>query len=83
MNQIAEPVPLHLRNAVTKLMKNLEYGKGYEYAHEYEDKLTTMSCLPDSLRDKVYYHPTQQGLEDRYKNRLEQIKAWKAQHKGK
>ena len=83
LNQIAEPVPLHLRNAVTKLMKNLEYGKGYEYAHEYEDKLTTMSCLPDSLRDKVYYHPTQQGLEDRYKNRLEQIKAWKAQHKGK
>ena len=79
--QLAEPVPLHIRNGVTKLMKEIGYGKGYQYAHDTEDKLTTMSCLPDSLADKTYYHPTTQGVEGRFKERLEKIKEWKEQHK--
>ena len=78
VTQLAEPVPLHIRNAPTKLMKELGYGKGYQYAHDAVDKLTDMRCLPDSLLGKVYYEPTEQGLESRFKERLEQIKAWKA-----
>ena len=78
LNQLAEPVPLHIRNAPTKLMKELGYGKGYQYAHDYAEKMTDMRCLPDSLLGKVYYEPTEQGLEGRFKERLEQIKAWKA-----
>ncbi len=78
ITQLAEPVPLHIRNAPTKLMKELGYGKGYQYAHDAVDKLTDMRCLPDSLLGKVYYEPTEQGLENRFKERLEQIKAWKA-----
>ncbi|MDR1246221.1 MAG: replication-associated recombination protein A [Clostridiales Family XIII bacterium] len=74
---IAEPVPLHLRNAPTKLMKELHYGEGYEYAHHYEDKLTSMECLPDSLRGRKYYEPTSQGSEARVKERLAQIEEWK------
>jgi putative ATPase len=74
---IAEPVPLHLRNAPTKLMKELHYGEGYEYAHHYEDKLTSMECLPDSLRGKKYYEPTSQGSEAKVKERLAQIEEWK------
>ena len=77
---LAEPVPLHIRNGVTKLMKELGYGKGYQYAHDYAEKITDMRCLPDSLLGKVYYEPTEQGLEGRFKERLEQIKAWKAEH---
>ncbi len=81
---IAEPVPLHIRNAPTTLMKQLDYGKGYQYAHDAAEKLTAMECLPDSLRGRVYYRPTEEGLEGRYKQRLEEIKAWKAAHrKGK
>jgi putative ATPase len=80
ITQLAEPVPLHIRNAVTKLMKEVGYGKGYQYAHDTEDKLTDMRCLPDSLLGTVYYEPTEQGLEGRFKERLEQIKAWKAAH---
>ena len=80
ITQLAEPVPLHIRNAPTKLMKDLGYGKGYQYAHDYADKLTDMRCLPDSLLGTVYYEPTDQGLESRFKERLEQIKAWKAAH---
>ena len=81
---LAEPVPLHIRNAETKLMKDLGYGKGYMYAHDYEEKLTAMSCLPDSIKDKEYYIPTDQGNEARYKERFEQIKEWKKNHrKGK
>jgi len=80
MEHFAEPVPLHIRNAVTKLMKDLDYGKGYQYAHDSEDKLTNMQCLPDSLKDRVYYHPTNQGVEAKYKERLEMIKAWKKNH---
>ncbi len=78
--QLAEPVPLHIRNGVTKLMQELGYGKGYQYAHDYAEKITDMRCLPDSLLGKVYYDPTDQGLEGRFKERLEQIKAWKKEH---
>lgn len=81
LSQLAEPVPLHIRNGVTKLMREVGYGKGYQYAHDAEEKLTDMRCLPDSLLDRVYYRPTNQGLEQRFKERLEQIKAWKEQHK--
>ena len=81
LNQLAEPVPLVIRNAPTKLMKDLDYGKGYQYAHDAEDKLTNLQCLPDSLLGKEYYKPTEQGLEGRFKTRLEQIKDWKKKHK--
>lgn len=80
LTQLSDPVPLVIRNAPTKLMKELEYGKGYQYAHNTEEKLTNMQCLPDSLLDREYYQPTDQGIEGRYKTRLEQIKAWKKQH---
>jgi len=75
--QLSEPVPLHIRNAVTDLMREVGYGKGYQYAHDAADKLTDMRCLPDSLLDRTYYHPTTQGLEGRFAERLEQISAWK------
>lgn len=81
LNTIAEPVPLQIRNVPTKLMQNLNYGKGYKYAHDYEDKLTTMDCLPPSLIGKTYYQPTTQGNEIKFKQRLEQIKEWKKNHK--
>jgi putative ATPase len=70
----AEPVPLHLRNAPTSLMKDLGYGKGYQYAHDVEEKVVDMQCLPDSLRDRAYYHPTNEGVERRIRERLEEIK---------
>ncbi|MGA9528066.1 MAG: replication-associated recombination protein A [Terriglobales bacterium] len=69
----AEPVPLHLRNAPTSLMKGLGYGKGYQYAHNVEEKVADMQCLPDSLRNRVYYHPTNEGVEKRIRERLEEI----------
>lgn len=81
--QLAEPVPLHIRNAVTPLMQELGYGEGYQYAHDTEEKLTDMRCLPDSLLGKEYYLPTEQGLESRYKERLNQIKQWKKEHEKK
>ena len=77
LSQLNEPVPLHIRNGVTSLMRQIGYGKGYQYAHDTREKLTDMRCLPDSLLGKTYYDPTDQGLENRYKERLEQIKAWK------
>ncbi len=80
---LAEPVPLHLRNAPTGLMKEIGYGKGYRYAHDTEEKLTAMSCLPDSMAGKRYYIPTDQGLEEKYGKRLEEILAWKKAHGGK
>ena len=80
VKHLAEPVPLVIRNAPTKLMRELEYGKGYQYAHNTKDKLTNMQCLPDSLKDKTYYHPTEQGLEKRFKGRLQFIKEWKRKH---
>ncbi len=78
---LAEPVPLVIRNAPTKLMKELNYGKGYQFAHDSKEKLTTMECLPPTLMGKSYYHPGTQGNEIRFKQRLEQIKAWKERHK--
>ena len=80
LQSIAEPVPLQIRNAPTKLMKELNYGKGYIYAHDTEEKLSSMQCLPDSLVGKEYYIPTEQGLEAKYKTKLEQIKQWKKEH---
>ena len=77
---LAEPVPLALRNAPTRLMKELDYGKGYQYAHDAEDKLTDMQCLPDSLAGKRYYRPTEEGTEAKFKARLEQILEWKSKH---
>ena len=74
----AEPVPLQIRNAETKLMKDLGYGKGYEYAHNTEEKLTRMKCLPESLQDREYYRPTDQGAEAAFAKRLREIKEWKA-----
>ena len=74
------PVPMYLRNAPTKLMQELDYGKGYQYAHNTREKLTNMQCLPDSLLGREYYRPTEQGLEARYKERLLQIKDWKKRH---
>ncbi len=79
--QLAEPVPLVIRNAPTKLMKELDYGKGYQYAHDTKEKMTAMQCLPDSLVDREYYRPTDQGLEARFKERLAQIKDWKRKHR--
>ena len=76
----AEPVPLHLRNAPTGLMKHLGYGKGYQYAHNLVDKVADMQCLPDNLRDRQYYHPTNQGVEKRIRERLEEIRKSKALH---
>lgn len=76
-NTIAEGVPLHLRNAPTKLMENLDYGKGYRYAHDFEEKVVNMQCLPESLKDKQYYIPTNQGIEKNIKERMELIKRLK------
>jgi putative ATPase len=70
----AESVPLHLRNAPTSLMKGMGYGQGYQYAHNLEEKVAEMQCLPDKLRDRVYYQPTNEGIEKRIRERLEEIK---------
>jgi putative ATPase len=75
----AEPVPLHLRNAPTGLMKGLGYGQGYQYAHELEEKVADMQCLPDNLRDRIYYQPTSEGVEKRIRERLEEIKRRRAE----
>ncbi|AND80208.1 replication-associated recombination protein A [Streptococcus pantholopis] len=77
---IDEPVPLHLRNASTKLMKEAGYGKGYQLAHFYEDKLTTMPTRPESISNHTYYKPTQEGNEAKIKQRLDYIKEWKQKH---
>jgi putative ATPase len=79
---IAEPVPLHLRNAVTGLMANLGYGKGYQYAHDTEEKVTDMTCLHESLAGRSYYKPTDQGFEARIRQRFEEIRRIKAKGKG-
>jgi putative ATPase len=77
----ADPVPLHLRNAVTGLMKNIGYGEGYKYAHNFEEKVTDMSCLPDNLAGRVYYKPTDQGFEQRLRRRLDEIRKLKVRSK--
>ena len=76
-----EPVPMQLRNAVTRLMKAEGYGHGYQYAHDSEDKVTDMECLPESLRGRRYYHPTDQGLEKRIRERMEDIARLKVKAK--
>lgn len=73
----AESVPLHLRNAPSKLMSDLGYGKDYQYAHDFAEKVTNMKCLPESLADKKYYYPTEQGHEKRFKERLDYINSLK------
>lgn len=77
LETIAQPVPLQIRNAVTKLMGQVGYGEGYKYAHDFEDKVTNLQCLPDNLKDRVYYEPTNQGLEKNYGERLQYIKKLK------
>jgi putative ATPase len=79
----ADPVPLHLRNAVTGLMKNIGYGKDYQYAHNYEEKITGMQCLPDNLAGRSWYKPTDQGFEQRLRTRLEEIRKIKSNAAGK
>ena len=79
LEMLDEPVPLQIRNAPTRLMKDLHYGEGYQYAHDTEDKLTTMQCLPDALQGRKYYIPTAQGSEVRVQERLRQIEQWRAQ----
>jgi len=74
----ADPVPLHLRNAPTGLMKHVGYGKGYQYAHDAEDKVTNMQCLPDNLSGRAYYHPTDEGFEQRLRQRLDEIRKIKS-----
>ncbi len=79
--QLADPVPLNIRNAPTSLMKELGYNKGYVYAHDTEEKVSNMQCLPDNLVGTQFYVPTEQGLENRFKERYETIKKWKEEHK--
>jgi putative ATPase len=73
----ADPVPLHLRNAPTRLMKELGYGEGYKYAHAFEEKVTDMECLPENLKGKQWYFPTEEGVEKRIRERLAAVKAKK------
>lgn len=77
LNTIAEPVPLVIRNAPTSLMKDLGYGKGYKFAHDYDDKVTDMQCLPDSLKNRIYYTPGSEGVEPKFAARLNEIKELK------
>ena len=74
----ADPVPLHLRNAPTGLLKSIGYGEGYKYAHDFEEKVTDMRCLPDNLSGKKYYKPTDQGFEARLRTRLQEIQKAKS-----
>ena len=83
LSMLSEPVPLNIRNGVTRLMREEGYGRDYKYAHDFEDKLTDMQCLPDSLLGREYYRPTSQGLEKNYAERLRAIKDWKHQHGAK
>jgi putative ATPase len=78
----ADPVPLHLRNAPTGLMKGLGYGKDYQYAHDVEGKVANMHCLPENLKDRTYYHPTNEGIEKRIRDRMEEIKKVRGAHAG-
>lgn len=78
----AEPVPLNIRNAPTKLMKDLHYGEGYIYAHDTKEKLSRMQCLPDALVGRRYYHPTKEGQEAQVEERLARILEWKRGSRG-
>ena len=79
--ELAEPVPMNIRNAPTELMKGLGYNKGYVYAHDTQDKVSSMQCLPDNLVGTQFYKPTEQGLEGRFKDRYEAILKWKEENK--
>jgi len=81
--EVADPVPLHLRNAPTKLMKQLDYGKDYQYAHDEPDAVADMECLPESLRRRTYYQPAERGFEKEIKRRLDGWKALKEQRRSK
>lgn len=81
IKMLDEPVPLQIRNAPTSLMKDLGYGEGYIYAHDTKEKVSAMQCLPDSLKDKHYYNPTEQGVEKRVKERKNAIESWKKQQR--
>lgn len=83
VHMLSEPVPLQIRNAPTSLMKDLHYGEGYQYAHDTQEKLTNMKCMPESLKGREYYHPTIQGSEARVSKRLQDIKEWKRKHQNK
>ena len=72
-----QPVPLQIRNAPTNLRKELHYGEGYVYAHDTEEKISQMQCLPDRLVGRRYYEPTREGREKAVKERLDEILAWK------
>ena len=74
----ADPVPFHLRNAVTGLMKNIGYGQGYKYAHNFDEKVTDMACLPENLAGRTYYKPSDQGFEQRLRQRLDEIRKIKS-----
>ena len=80
LHTLAEPVPLVIRYAPTGLMKELHYGEGYQYAHQTEDRIAAMQCMPDSLKDRTYYVPTEEGNEKAAKKRLEEVKAWREAH---
>jgi len=77
---VAEPVPLHLRNPVTGLMANIGYGKGYEYAHDAPDRLTAMPCLPENLKGRHYYRPTEEGFEKKLREKMQAIEEWKKKY---
>ena len=81
-NDVAQPVPLHLRNAPTRLMKDLEYGKGYKYAHSEADAIADMSCLPSALEGRKYYEPKERGFEKEIKRRLDGWEEIKRKRKG-
>ncbi|HQE06362.1 MAG TPA: replication-associated recombination protein A [Tepidanaerobacteraceae bacterium] len=81
LKTLAEPVPMHLRNAPTKLMKELGYDEGYKYAHDFENKVAAMQCLPDSLAGKDYYRPTKEGEENLYRKRKNQLKLLQEKNK--
>ena len=83
LSTIAQPVPLQIRNAPTRLMKELHYGEGYQYAHNYEEKMTAMQCMPDELVDHHYYYPTTQGTEAKVRERVRQIEIWKKKQREK
>lgn len=83
VHMLSEPVPLQIRNAPTSLMKDLHYGEGYQYAHDTQEKLINMECMPESLKGREYYHPTIQGSEARVSKRLQDIKEWKRKHQNK
>ena len=83
VKMLAEPVPLQIRNAPPRLMEDLHYGEGYIYAHNTEEKVTAMRCLPDSLKDKRYYVPTGEGKEAEVKEKLDRILKWKREQENK